>query len=62
MALFQELNDQGKTIIIVTHEAEIAQHCRRVIRFRDGRIEKDEVVDDQVNAIDALAALGPAPR
>jgi putative ABC transport system ATP-binding protein len=38
MALFQSLNRAGRTIIIVTHEAEIAQHCRRQIHMRDGRI------------------------
>jgi len=41
MALFDELHDQGHTIILVTHEADIARHCRRVIRLVDGRIESD---------------------
>jgi putative ABC transport system ATP-binding protein len=39
MALFESLHDQGRTIIIVTHEADIAQHCRRSIHMRDGRID-----------------------
>jgi putative ABC transport system ATP-binding protein len=39
MGLFEELNQQGRTIIIVTHEHEIAARCRRQIRIRDGRIE-----------------------
>lgn len=41
MELFSKLNDEGKTIIIVTHEMEIARYCRRAISFRDGAIVKD---------------------
>lgn len=41
MDLFDELHEQGHTIILVTHEAEIADHCRRVIRLVDGEIESD---------------------
>jgi len=41
MKLFDELHQQGHTIILVTHEAEIAQHCQRVIRLVDGKIESD---------------------
>ena len=43
MALLQRLNrEQGITIVFVTHDPEIAEYCNRVIRFRDGRIERDE--------------------
>jgi putative ABC transport system ATP-binding protein len=42
MALFARLHESGNTIIIVTHEPDIATHARRVIRLRDGRVEKDE--------------------
>ncbi len=42
MALFARLHDQGNTIIVVTHEPDIALHAHRVIRLRDGKIEKDE--------------------
>jgi len=41
MKLFDQLHDQGHTIILVTHEAEIAQHCQRVVRLVDGKIESD---------------------
>jgi putative ABC transport system ATP-binding protein len=42
MALFARLHEQGNTIILVTHENDIAQHTNRIIRLRDGRIESDE--------------------
>ena len=41
MNLFDELHDQGHTIILVTHEPDIAQHCHRVVRLVDGQIESD---------------------
>ncbi|MGL6114275.1 ABC transporter ATP-binding protein [Cetobacterium sp. SF1] len=41
MGLFQELNDQGKTIVIVTHEPEVGKACKRIIRFKDGEIIED---------------------
>ncbi|MBS1717325.1 MAG: ABC transporter ATP-binding protein [Armatimonadetes bacterium] len=50
MGLFQELNRAGKTVIIVTHEDEVAHHCKRIIRFRDGRIVNDELVADPIIA------------
>jgi len=42
MALFARLHEQGNTIILVTHEPDIAAHAHRVIRLRDGKIERDE--------------------
>jgi putative ABC transport system ATP-binding protein len=44
MALFEQLSQRGNTIILVTHEEEIARHARRVLRIRDGLIASDEVV------------------
>lgn len=43
MKIFYKLHQQGNTIIMVTHEAEIARHAQRIIHLRDGLIEKDEV-------------------
>jgi putative ABC transport system ATP-binding protein len=43
MKLFERLHEQGHTIILVTHERDIADHAHRTIHIRDGKIEKDEV-------------------
>ncbi|MGG4455191.1 ABC transporter ATP-binding protein [Brevibacillus porteri] len=50
MAIFQELHAQGVTILLVTHEADIAQHAERVITFRDGHIIRDERVEKRLFA------------
>ena len=44
MELFDELHHEGQTLIVVTHEDEIAQHCRRVVEMKDGRIFDDSTV------------------
>jgi putative ABC transport system ATP-binding protein len=43
LALFDELHEQGRTIVLITHEAEVAERARRIIRVRDGRILSDEL-------------------
>lgn len=48
MLLFEELYKAGNTIIVVTHEQEIAEHARRIVRLRDGLIESDEKVENPV--------------
>ncbi len=48
MLLFEELNRMGNTIILVTHEDDIARHARRIIRLRDGEIEMEEKVENPV--------------
>jgi putative ABC transport system ATP-binding protein len=45
MALFEQLYEQGNTIIVVTHEEDIARHARRIVRLRDGLIESDTAVE-----------------
>ncbi len=44
MAIFDRLNREGHTIVLVTHEAHVASHCRRIIRLRDGVIEEDRPI------------------
>jgi len=41
MAVFQKLNDEGKTVVLITHEPDIAEHAKRVVVFRDGRVVED---------------------
>ena len=47
MALLEDLNREGVTVVLVTHEEEIAEHARRIIRFRDGRIIEDSQRKEQ---------------
>jgi putative ABC transport system ATP-binding protein len=47
MALFQELNDEGVTIVLVTHEPEVAVYAKRIVEVRDGRIVRDEPVKNR---------------
>ena len=47
LAMFQKLNDEGRTIIMVTHEDEVAAHAKRVIRLRDGEIQVDESIKNR---------------
>jgi putative ABC transport system ATP-binding protein len=48
MRIFQDLNNEGATVIMVTHEADIAQHTKRIVRFRDGEIVDDYQVKDRI--------------
>ncbi len=57
MTLFQELNDQGITIVIVTHESDIARYTKRIIRMRDGRVIADEPVAHPRTAREDLERL-----
>ncbi|HKJ45079.1 MAG TPA: ABC transporter ATP-binding protein [Balneolales bacterium] len=50
LRLFEDLYDLGNTIIVVTHEEDIAEHSRRIIRLRDGLLESDEKVENPVLA------------
>lgn len=57
MALFQELNAEGATLLIVTHEPEISRYTQRVVEMRDGRIIHDDPVIDRGDARTDLDAL-----
>jgi putative ABC transport system ATP-binding protein len=57
MEVFQNLNEKGLTIILVTHEHDIAQFAKRVIVFRDGKIRKDDVVRDRPEAGSVLRTM-----
>ncbi len=60
MEIFQRLNSERRmTIVLVTHESDIAQYARRVIQFRDGRIRRDYRVENRKSAHEALQQLPP---
>ncbi len=54
MQIFQTLNDEGKTIILVTHEHDISLHTKRILSFRDGQLVGDKKVENPVRAEDTL--------
>jgi putative ABC transport system ATP-binding protein len=56
LSLFEELNDQGMTIALVTHEPDVARRCRRVVELRDGLIIRDQPI-----AAGAAGSLGTPP-
>ncbi|MGH7386059.1 MAG: ABC transporter ATP-binding protein [Candidatus Rokuibacteriota bacterium] len=64
MALFQDLNREGITVVVVTHEADIARYAGRVLSFRDGHLTRDEPVRERLVARELLAGLpeGEAPE
>jgi putative ABC transport system ATP-binding protein len=57
MGIFQRLNAQGLTIVLVTHEPEIAEYGTRIVAFRDGRVRSDTPVTARRRAEDELAAF-----
>lgn len=57
MQIFQELNDKGLTIVLVTHEHDIAQFAKRTLIFRDGKIRKDDPVVNRPRASEVLKTL-----
>ncbi len=57
MQIFQQLNDGGLTIVLVTHETDIAQYAKRIVVFRDGKIMRDSPVSDRPKAEEELRKL-----
>jgi len=57
MALFDELNGRGNTIVLVTHEEDIAAHARRIVRLKDGKV-RDDQPNERVRPTLATAAVG----
>ncbi len=62
MAILQALNDRGLTIVLVTHESDIAAYAHRQVAFRDGRVIRDEMVEQPRSARAELEATMPAPN
>ena len=56
LAIFQRLNDLGKTVVMVTHEPDVAAHTKRIVRMRDGVVARDELVSQPRRAEDEIAA------
>ena len=57
MAIFQRLNDEGMSVIIVTHEADVARFANRIIRFQDGRLTSDETLQERASASEMLSRM-----
>lgn len=55
MTVFQDLNKEGVTIVLVTHEPDIAEHTKRILRFKDGFLTSDELVEDPLDARQILS-------
>jgi len=61
MAIFQKLNDEGHTIVMITHEPDIAEHAKRIIHLRDGKIIDDNIKHKQKKIGNRLSAVSSQP-
>jgi putative ABC transport system ATP-binding protein len=57
MGVFQKLNDEGMTIVMVTHELDVAQYTKRMVVMRDGKVVSDSPVANRLNAANELYRL-----
>ncbi|MBI3851844.1 MAG: ABC transporter ATP-binding protein [Verrucomicrobia bacterium] len=62
MGVFQKLNDEGMTIVMVTHELDIAHYTKRMVVMRDGKVVSDTTVANRLNAGDELSRLQQAEK
>ena len=62
MAIFQQLNDDGKTVVLITHEPDIAQHAKRIVAVRDGLIQNDDRIRQVRVDVKGIAAPVQAMR
>jgi putative ABC transport system ATP-binding protein len=60
MSIFQALNDQGITVVLVTHEQDVAQYAKRIVEVKDGKLRRDYAVEIRHNAAEDLRALDAA--
>ena len=60
MGIFQQLNEEGKTVVLITHEPDIAQHAKRIVHVRDGRIQKDERIQQRRVQVSGIVPPVPA--
>ena len=60
MAIFQELNDEGKTVVLITHDQDLSEYAKRVVMFRDGKILSDVPVTKRRLAARPVPAAGAA--
>ncbi len=65
LGMFERLNDEGRTIIMVTHEDDVAAHAKRIVRLRDGLLQSDKLNDNRIRAHKKSSAPGvslPTPE
>ena len=61
LAMFERLNDEGRTIIMVTHEDDVAAHAKRIVRLKDGMIQSDKINEHRVSALARTHERAAAP-
>ncbi|MBI5543056.1 MAG: ABC transporter ATP-binding protein, partial [Deltaproteobacteria bacterium] len=57
LAIFQKLHREGRTVVLVTHDANVARHCSRIARIEHGSIAADELVTDRLDAAEVLSRM-----